>query len=133
MRNKPEDIDLCTNLNNAADTIYSIAKNKGFWDGERQKGTLLMLVVSELAEALEADREDKYADLQQFQQIENSEQNEFNSNFETYIKNTFEDELADAMIRILDICGSMGIDLEEHINLKLKYNKQRGYKHEKEY
>jgi hypothetical protein len=29
------------------------------------------------------------------------------------------------------LCGGMGIDLEKHIELKMKYNSMRGYKHGK--
>lgn len=53
--------------------------------------------------------------------------------FETYIKDTFEDELADTVIRILDLCGARGIDIERHINLKLKYNRSRERMHGKAY
>ena len=48
-------------LNDAANKIHQNAKEKGFWDEERETGTLLMLCVSELSEALEADRKDKYS------------------------------------------------------------------------
>jgi len=48
-----------------------------------------------------------------------------------YVKDTFEDELADTIIRILDLCGYLGIDIDEHINLKMAYNRERPYKHNK--
>ena len=35
---------------------HSIAKEKGFWDKERNMGEALMLIVTELAEAMEAYR-----------------------------------------------------------------------------
>lgn len=38
-------------------------------------------------------------------------------------------ELADAVIRIADFCESEGIDLEAAIQLKLAYNRSRGFKH----
>jgi NTP pyrophosphatase (non-canonical NTP hydrolase) len=41
---------------------HQVAKDKGFWETERNVPEMLMLVVSELAEALEALRKDHYAD-----------------------------------------------------------------------
>jgi hypothetical protein len=38
--------------------------------------------------------------------------------FETHIKSSFEDEVADVAIRLFDLCGGLGIDLEKHIELK---------------
>ena len=38
-------------------------------------------------------------------------------------------ELADAIIRIADYCGSKGWDLEEAIKLKMEYNKTRSHRH----
>ena len=38
-------------------------------------------------------------------------------------------ELADVVIRIGDICGYYGIDLEVAIQEKLEYNKSRSYRH----
>lgn len=40
-------------------------------------------------------------------------------------------ELADAVIRIADLCGHMGIDLESAITLKMEYNEGRQFKHGK--
>src|SRR5690554_6340082 len=57
---------LCTGLNDAAKQIHEDAKRKGFWDSERETGTLLMLCVSELSEALEADRKDRFAKIDRF-------------------------------------------------------------------
>lgn len=38
-------------------------------------------------------------------------------------------ELADAVIRIADYCGSRGYDLEAAIRLKMEFNKTRSYRH----
>lgn len=123
---------------------HATAKEKGFWDGgERNKPELLMLIVSELSEALEALRKDHYAkplsvvslshDLELAKTDEEFELNipEWKQKFEDHIKSSFEDEIADVAIRLFDLCGGMGIDLEKHIELKMKYNSLRGYKHGK--
>ena len=119
-------------LNQLRDEIHEYAINKGFWDKEREIGTRLMLCVSELAEAMEADRKDRYADLEL---IEKDKEDfiDFKWSFENSIKDTFEDELADTIIRILDLCGAKGIDIEKHIELKMKYNESREKMHGKKY
>jgi NTP pyrophosphatase (non-canonical NTP hydrolase) len=137
---------ICNGLNNDAKRIHENAVIKGFWDKKRETGTLLMLCVSELSEAMEADRKDKHNMLKVFEDDlkfaqlndENFDPNDTNydwivNRFETTIKDTFEDELADTIIRLLDLCGSRGIDIEKHINLKLKYNYSRKQMHGKKY
>jgi len=131
---------LCAGLNDAAKTIHEDNKRKGFWDDKRETGTLLMLCVSELAEALEADRKGRYTDLQAYNECEKADdvleadKGAYElSSFHSLIKDTFEDEIADTVIRILDLCGAMEIDIERHINLKLKYNRSRERMHGKAY
>lgn len=115
-------------LNKLRDKIHVIAKEKGFWDKPRETGTLLMLVVSELSEAMEADRKGRYANFDKYYKgIAHGDP------FETYIKDSFEDELADVIIRILDLCGAKDIDIEKHIELKMKYNQTRDKMHGKKY
>lgn len=135
-------------INQLRDEIHEIAKSKGFWDKPREIGTLLMLCVSELAEAMEADRNESYCQMERFNRIlvssriinndptytgEITRDQAWAVNFETCIKDTFEDELADTVIRILDLCGAKGIDIEKHIELKMKYNATREMLHEKKY
>ena len=92
-------------LNELAKHCHSIAKEKGFWDKERNIGEALMLVVTEIAEAMEGYRHQDDAN--------------------------FKEELADAFIRLLDLCGGLGIDIEHEIEKKSKINKNRPYKHGK--
>lgn len=122
-----------------------MAKSKGFWDEERNKSELLMLTVSELSEALEALRKDHYADkdavTELYQDIVlNKYDDEFNimdgpwkAGFEKHIKSSFEDELADVAIRLFDMCGGLGVNLEKHIEMKMMYNSMRGHKHGKKF
>ena len=41
----------------------------------------------------------------------------------------FSIELADAVIRIFDLCGHLGIDLGEAVELKSAYNEMRPHRH----
>ena len=112
-------------LNELAQEIYQNNKGKGFWDKERNVGEMLMLVTSELGEAMEAHRKGRFANLEAYE--------EFSEDFEDAIKDTFEDEIADSVIRLLDMCGGLGIDIDTHIRLKLEYNKTRERLHGKKY
>jgi NTP pyrophosphatase (non-canonical NTP hydrolase) len=124
---------------------HEMAKEKGFWETERNVPEILMLIVSELAEALEALRKDHYADkgvvkdlLQDLELNKTDEEFvikalEFKVKFDEGVKSSFEDEIADVAIRLFDLCGGLGIDLQKHIELKMMYNSMRGYKHGKKF
>ena len=120
-------------INKLSKEIHQNAKDKGFFESERNLGEMLCLIHSEVSEALEADRDGNYCDenLNSIIEIKNNE--EFQQKFETNIKNTFEDELADVMIRVLDLAGYKNIDLELHIKAKMRYNALRKQKHGKKY
>ena len=124
-------------LGRMATDIFVENHRKGFHDDYHEFGAWIALITSELSEALEADRKGKRADLNKlYEEGAKEAENGFNtfpSDFEDYIKDTVEDELADAIIRILDLCALMDIDIDEHIKLKRQYNQTRPYKHGKNY
>lgn len=125
---KLEDVNL-EFLNLAAKEIHKMNKEKGFYDEPKEVGTALMLIVSELGEAMEAYREGERANKDKY--IKSNGYNMSVTDFKTMIKDTFEDEIADTMIRLFDLAGWLGIDLDFHIKMKLKYNRRRPYKHGK--
>lgn len=104
------------NLNELRDRAYKTACNHGFHDEELSNEHCLCLVISELMEAVEADRNNKYADRKSFKDYYEDEEPHYNADFkysfEKYIKDCVEDELADAVIRLLDLCGLRKIKLE---------------------
>ena len=118
-------------LNELSKSIHKDVIERGFYDDPRQIGTLLMLVVSELSEALEADRKSKHCSVVEYALTPEGELDV--EKFKEKVKDTFEDEIADAFIRLFDLCGYLNIDIEKHIALKLAYNRTRGYKHGKNY
>jgi NTP pyrophosphatase (non-canonical NTP hydrolase) len=117
--------------------IHDNARAKGFWDYERNFGEILMLIVSEVSEAMEADRKGRYADWRDEQppiiHAQQLDDEMYKEVFERAVKNTIEDELADTVIRILDLAYSRGIDLEWHIVAKMRYNSLREHMHGKKY
>lgn len=126
-------------LNELAAVIYDNNVKKGFYEEPVQTGTRLMLVTSELAEALEADRKNRYAgNICAFYEPEETitvkdEHDNTKTVFETMVKDKFEDEIADAIIRLLDLSVHMNIDIDWHVKAKMAYNATRPYKHNKAY
>ena len=120
-------------VNEMCKHIYEENKKKGFWD-ERESilkkenlsssevdfignafiAQMIALVHSELSEALEASRKNLMDD-------------------KLPHRLGLEVELADAVIRIFDMCGGLGINLEDAIKEKLEFNRSRPYKHGKKY
>lgn len=188
------------NINKLARLIFNNNKDKGFHDQDHTPEHMLCLVISELMEAVEADRKGKRCtDL--CDTIGQSSDGSYNqdiyvSDFLSIVKDTLEEELADAVIRLLDtagalderlsienvylnkekaterlkglklteslfklittitytfqfygnkaaiengigellaICSLMDIDVMYHVELKLRYNETRAYKHGKRY
>ena len=127
---------LCTTkeaiLEEMAKEIYEENASRGFHEQETEFGTRIALIHSELSEALEADRKSSHADIIKYF-IGVNEGEDSSKCFEKYVKDTVEDEIADAIIRILDLCATEGINIAEHIRLKREYNSHRPYMHGKKY
>jgi len=94
-------------INELVKKAYSISKSNGFWDDGRTFAESCMLIVTEISEAVQEDRK--------------------------YHRIKMAEELADTMIRLCDLAGSLNIDLEEEIEKKMAINEKRGYKHGRKY
>lgn len=113
-------------INTLCKEAHGNAKNKGFYEdielikksfGLESKeykmflnnaiATRLMLINCEVAEAVEGLRKN---DL-----------------------DNFREELADIFIRLGDLCGSLNINIEEEIIKKMEKNKERPYRHGKDF
>lgn len=84
---------------------YRVAHNHGFHDDYHSPAHYMMLVLSEIGEMVEADRQNRRFDMGLYR-------NGFDSDvalFKRYIKDTFEDEMADVVIRLCDFCGSLNV------------------------
>ena len=102
-------------LNKLAQQIYEANKAKGFHDEKHSPEHMMCLVISELMEAVEADRKGKHADLNLFNEHggKNLADKDYEKAFYYLIKDTVADELADAVIRLLDTAGALGVELEK--------------------
>jgi hypothetical protein len=101
-------------ISTAADSHHN-AKSKGFWEPgvERNDSEMIMLVVTELAEAVEGLRHGNPSD---------DKVPEFSA---------AEAEFADAIIRMMDQAHARGWRVAQAIEAKMKFNATRAHKHGK--
>lgn len=110
-----------TDLNTLKDRAYKNSVAHGWHEEKLSNEHFLCLVISELMEAVEADRKGKRAQVEKFKEwqgnsiplTEETRQRRFNEDFEAYIKGSVEEELADACIRLFDLSGLNDINLGE--------------------
>lgn len=81
---------------------WNVAKPSD-WNDTYKVPAILALVTSEVSEALEA--------------------------FRSRDQENFSEELADIIIRVLDLAGGMAIDIDKSVADKIEINRIRGYKH----
>jgi NTP pyrophosphatase (non-canonical NTP hydrolase) len=117
-----------------ARAISATAKEKGWWDGfpgpeafvpnregkvsfqqvvNYRIGTALCLIHSEVSEALEALR---IGDMYHFEGSDSKPEG-------------IASELADVIIRVLDLSEALGIDIGQAIIDKMRYNERRAHRH----
>ena len=98
-------------FNKVAEGVHQTAREKGWYNTERNKGELLMLMVTEIAEACEALRRGDLPDdkIKEFSGVEA--------------------ELADVIIRIMDFSAAYGYQVGEALGAKINFNKTRDHMH----
>lgn len=103
------------NISELQEKAHAMAKEKGWYDnGPRPIPELLCLIHSEVSEALEAYRDGMPATV---------------IDCDSGKPEGIPAELADVVIRIADMCGAYGIDLEAAIIRKMDYNATRPHRH----
>lgn len=104
------------NLNKLRDEAYQNAVEHGWHDEDLSTEHFLCLVISELMEAVQAERKGKHADRIQFENymsLRERSDEEFKYAFAHGMKDSVEDELADVCIRIFDLAGLRGVDFSK--------------------
>jgi NTP pyrophosphatase (non-canonical NTP hydrolase) len=112
--------------------VHKNAIDKGLWETFNLP-RVLMLIVSEVTEAMEADRDGRRTGVSVLGVNGWVDDNDFTDAFKSNVKDTIEDELADICMRVFDLAEKMEIDLEQHIKAKMRYNALRQFKHGKKY
>lgn len=133
------------NLNEWAREIHENAVNHGFWNPKMEFNTALMLIVGEIAEAMEEHRAGHPMEWHECPVFKSATCTNNNGaceylqglpcsvNVDKCKPEGIAVEMADALIRILDWFGSEGLDVERIVCEKHEYNKSRPYKHGKQY
>lgn len=105
--------------------VYATAASKGFHDGETPAtvpvAEKLALIHSEVSEALEAFRDPAVMAHGPLHFADNGKPEGITA------------ELADVVIRVMDLAEALGLDLEEAMRVKAAYNSSRPYKHGKKF
>lgn len=131
-------------MNEMAQALHNTAIDSGWWDRDgipvdpTETDFLLAriaLMHSELSEALEEARVG--GDLTSvYVEFEDSFNSKVRIEYEPIMPPEpgrkpvgFATELADCIIRILDTCAALGIDIDEAVSLKAAYNKTRPFRH----
>lgn len=96
-------------------SIHQTAQEKGWWASGRGIPEALALVHSEISEALEC-----YRNGENISEIRIGEDGK---------PEGFAVELADAVIRILDLAEHLGIRMSHAIHIKMQYNRTRPHRH----
>lgn len=121
-------------ISEIVDRAHQNAVEHGFWENPPEFGTAIALIHSELSEALEEMRAGNRIRPGAPVPMLYYSGGGYVASAPTKCCTKPEGvaiELADAVIRIADLCGYMGIDLESAIALKMEHNEGRPFKHGK--
>lgn len=136
-----------SDLNALAQRCYNQAADKGFHenDADNNPAERLALIASEVFEAFEDVRAGRPLDKNYYtydgdEYVWDEENAEWWTN-EGYVLTEVNapkpegvpSELADVLIRVLDLSVEWGIDIEAAVEEKLAYNATRGFKHGKQF
>jgi NTP pyrophosphatase (non-canonical NTP hydrolase) len=134
---------LSTDFNDLARKVHEVAAQHGFWgDGlapraggsaTRNFGELIALVMSEAVEALEEYRhgrgytETYYVGVATGTEWDHPDRSP--ADLSSWKPCGIPTELADVILRVLDLCGAYGIDIERALLEKHNHNKLRPPRH----
>ncbi|MGN1155679.1 MAG: hypothetical protein ACI4TK_05845 [Agathobacter sp.] len=110
-------------INEWITSATAINKANGFHDYRYKDNLRLMMIVTEIGEAIEADRKRRHLDKKAFEifalvdkefaMSQYWKEKGFINMFQNIVKDTFEDELADIVIRCCDYLGVHGLTFDQ--------------------
>ncbi len=99
------------NYNKLTEKAHSNAVKHGFWEEKHNSEHCLMLIITEISEAVEAHRKGRLPDFDAFDKYDGGISDD--ECFERFIKDSVADEMADVAIRLFDLAGALGIDFDK--------------------
>lgn len=142
MREPLIDNKAARDISRLASEIHKTAVSKGWWDEPRTIMAMLMLISSEVGEAAEAVRKGRFVKDDDVAMVydrmseltlpmdDSQADLMFADAFRERIRGTVEEELADVIIRVLDLAGAMlGGRIGNIVAMKMAYNSTRPIRH----
>lgn len=111
-----------TGINETAKKAYDHAIKSGFISEDRSIDDMLMDIIDEISEArksMKFNLRPNWIDYELYRGYD------IESNFQTNLKSTLDDELIDLILIPMAIAIHFGVDIEKHIVEKIEYNKVR--------
>lgn len=113
--NRTAESDFVDSWNFLAAYVHDNVVKKGFWEQDRNNGEMIVLMHSELSEAVEALRHS----------------NPPSDHIPEFLG--VEEEFADLIIRVMDTCHARGWRVASAVLAKMAFNANRPYKHGKSF
>ena len=107
-------------LNALKDRAHKTAVEHGFYEDIQSDAYYLGIVMSDMGKAIDADRNGRHANTEGFTDFMESEKFYFRLAFDSYIKGSVEEKLADIVIRLLDF--AMFKEYTLHVEAKASYS-----------
>lgn len=111
--------------------VFSFMRDKGWLDGSRSVGDEMALLHSEVSEALEEFRAGRMVTRFRYDTGTGYVYTDAPWSDEQVLGKPvgFPSEIADVLIRLLDVAGRHNIDLVEEFRRKMAYNRTRSHRH----
>ncbi len=108
------------NIQILIEASHMLGKDRGFWETEKDLREELLYIFSNVGDVAKSFKKQRRADWDSYERdlitLENDSdvkdlEREKTNIYKNYIKNTFEDEIANVILRITDLMGGKNIDI----------------------